>query len=95
MTFEWDPAKAAANRAKHGVSFELACEVWDDPLLAIVPDRIEAGERRWHAIGLVGTVVVLLVVHLHPNPDNEERVRIVSARKATARERRRYEQEDH
>lgn len=94
MKFEWDPAKATANLAKHGVSFELAREVWDDPLLAVLPDRVEAGEQRWHAIGLVGAVVVLLVVHVHPDPDHEERVRIVSARKATARERRRYEQ-DH
>ena len=94
MTFEWDPAKAAANLAKHGVSFELAREVWEDPLFALLADRVEAGEQRWHAIGRVGAVVVLLVVHLHPDPHDEERVRIVSARKATAHERRRYEQDD-
>lgn len=94
MTFEWDTAKAAANLAKHGVSFELAREVWDDPLHVILPDRIEDGEPRWHAIGLVGAMAVLLVVHVYPRADDEERIRIVSARKATAQERRRYEQED-
>jgi uncharacterized DUF497 family protein len=59
-----------------------------------VPDRIEAGEQRWHALGLVGPVVVLLVVHSYPDPDDDERVRIIGARKATPRERRRYEQRD-
>lgn len=93
MRFDWDPAKAQRNLAKHGVSFELARRVWDDPLHVIVPDRIEGGEQRWHAIGLVGAVVVLLVVHSYPDPGDDERVRIIGARKATPAERRRYEQE--
>ncbi len=93
MIFEWDDAKAAANLAKHGVSFELAQEVWDDPFFLLVPDRIEAGEQRWHAIGLVGAVATVLVVHVYPGPDDEERARIISARKATPHERKRYEQE--
>ena len=66
---------------------------WEDPLHAIVPDRIEAGEHRWHAVGLVGAAVVLVVVHSYPDLGDEERVRIVGARKATPTERRRYEQE--
>ena len=41
MAFEWDDRKAASNLAKHGVSFELAKAVWDDPLHVIIPDRIE------------------------------------------------------
>lgn len=93
MAFEWDREKAASNLAKHGVSFELAQEVWRDPLHVIVPDRVEGHEQRWHAIGLVGAVVVLVVVHSYPEPDDEARVRIISARKATSRERKRYEQE--
>jgi uncharacterized DUF497 family protein len=93
VQFEWDPAKARSNLAKHGVAFELAQRVWDDPLHIIVPDRIEAGEQRWHAVGLVGGMVVLLVVHSYPDPDNDERVTIIGARKATPGERRRYEQE--
>lgn len=92
MRFEWDPEKARRNLAKHGVSFELARRVWEDPLHVVVPDRIEAGERRWHAIGLVGAAVVL-VVHSYPDPEDEGRVRIIGARKATPTERRRYEQE--
>jgi uncharacterized DUF497 family protein len=92
MQFEWDSEKAQRNLAKHGVSFELARRVWDDPLHVVVPDRIEAGEQRWHAVGVVGSVVVL-VVHSHPDPENEQRVRIIGARKATPGERKRYEQE--
>lgn len=93
MTFEWDHEKAASNFAKHGVSFELARKVWNDPLHVILPDRVEGGEQRWHALGLVGSVVVLVVVHSYPDPSDEDRTRIISARKATRQERQRYEQE--
>jgi len=93
VAFEWDDRKAASNLAKHGVSFELAREVWNDPLHVIIPDRIEGAEHRWHALGLVGAVVVLVVVHSYPDASNEDRIRIISARKATKQERHRYEQE--
>jgi uncharacterized DUF497 family protein len=93
VIFEFDPAKAAANVAKHGVSFELAQTVWDDPLHLIVPDRVADGERRYHAIGLVGHVVLLVVVHMYPGSEDEDRVRIIGARRATRHERRRYEDE--
>lgn len=93
MTFEWDTGKAGSNLRKHGVSFELAQEVWSDPLHVILPDRVAGQEHRWHAIGLVGAVVVLVVVHSHPEAENEDRIRIISARKATSHERKRYEQE--
>ena len=75
-------------------SFELAQRVWDDLRHVVVPDRIEGGEQRWHALGLVGPVVVLLVVHSYPDPYDDERVRIIGARKATPSERRRYEQQN-
>jgi uncharacterized DUF497 family protein len=93
VRFEWDPEKARKNLVKHGVSFELAQRVWDDPLHVIIPERIEAGEQRWHAIGLVGSAVVLVVVHSYPDAGDEELARIIGARKATPGERRRYEQE--
>lgn len=93
MRFECDPEKARSNLAKHGVSFDLAKRVWDDPLYLLVPDRIENGEERWHAVGLVGEVVILVVVHTYPDADDSDLVRIIGARKATAQERRRYEEE--
>ena len=93
MRFEWAPDKARRNLAKHAVPFELAKLVFDDPLHLLVPDRVEEGQQRWHAIGMVGAVAILLVVHAYPDPDDEELVRIIGARKATPHERRRYEQE--
>ncbi len=95
VIFEWDDDKAATNLLKHGVAFELAEEVWDDPTHIIVFDRHENNEERWHAIGLVRAVLILTVVHTYPKLDedqeSEEQVRIVSARKATRDERKRYE----
>ncbi len=92
MRWIWDPDKAAANRAKHGLSFETAVLVFDDPFHASKPDPHRDGDR-WHTIGLVGPVL-LLVIHTLPAGDFEtdEAVgRIISARKATARERKIYE----
>ncbi|MCQ1852428.1 BrnT family toxin [Neorhizobium galegae] len=54
--FEWDPQKARINKAKHGVSFELAELIWDDQVHMIIPDAIYDGEERWLAIGSVGAV---------------------------------------
>ena len=96
MRWTWDPKKAAANRAKHGLSFETAIRVFDDPLHASRPDKHPDGER-WHTIGLVGSVL-LLVVHTWPDAvsgKDEPTGRIVSARKATARERKVYEEGEH
>lgn len=94
MHFEWDREKARSNFAKHGVTFELAKRVWDDPRHLLVFDRFEDGEPRWRAIGLVDAVLILIVVHTYRG-DDEEIVRIIGARKATRRERQEYEREAH
>ncbi len=93
MPFEWDADKARVNLQKHGVAFELAKRVWDDPLHVILPDRFEDGEQRWHAIGVVSAFTILVVVHTYRDEAGEELIRIIGARKATTHERRRYEQE--
>ena len=93
MRWTWDPGKAAGNRLKHGLSFETAERVFDDPFHASKADPHPDGDR-WHTIGLVGPVL-LLVVHTWPaaqSPDGEPVGRIISARKATARERKIYEE---
>lgn len=93
MRWIWDLDKAAANRAKHGLSFETALRVFDDPFHASKPDRHADGDR-WHTIGLVGPVL-LLVIHTWPEADvegGEPIGRIISARKATPRERKAYEE---
>jgi hypothetical protein len=89
----WNPNKAAANRVKHGLSFETAVRVFDDPLHASKLDSHPEGDR-WHTIGRVGSVL-LLVVHTWPESERagEEQVgRIISARKATPRERKAYDE---
>lgn len=93
MRFEWNIAKDKANQLKHGVSFELARLVFEDPFHLSVQDRFEAGKERWQTLGLVHGTVVLLVAHTYLEDDGEEVIRIISARKATARERQYYEQE--
>ena len=91
MTFDWDPAKDASNRVKHGVSFEAAQLAFDDPHAISALDRVVDGEERWQTVGLTrGTL--LLVVHADGRYGDEEIIRIISARRADAYERRRYEE---
>ena len=92
MRWTWDPDKAAANRVKHGLSFETAALVFDDPLHASKPDPHPDGVR-WRAIGLVGSLL-LLVVHTWPEESEQAEPvgRIISARKVTAHERKVYEE---
>ena len=92
MKFEWDEDKNRANYAKHGVSFEIACQVFDDPLVAYLFDRIVDGEERWQAIGKVLNLPLLVVAHTWSDQEGQEFVRIISARQASSHERRRYEQ---
>lgn len=67
--------------------------MWDDPLSVVFPDWMEDSEERWRALGMVEPVALLLVIHVYPDPNDDTLVRIISARKATAHERKRYEQE--
>jgi uncharacterized protein len=91
--FSSDDDKNASNLAKHGVSFEAAKLVFDDPLHISRQDRIENGEQRWQTIGLVAGCVLLLVAHTWVDDDDgTEHIRIVSARRATKIERKVYEQ---
>ncbi len=91
VRIEWDENKNRANQRKHGVSFELAQEVFDDPLALSRPERVVGSEERWHTLGLIEGVV-LLVTHMVQGDEGEEVIRIITARKATAHERRHYEQ---
>jgi len=91
MTFVWDENKSRINRRKHGVSFEAAVRVFEDPAAVSYVERVVAGQERWHTIGLAGGIVVLLVVHTVEEENGEEKVRIISARKASPRERAFYE----
>jgi uncharacterized DUF497 family protein len=92
MRFEWDERKNIRNRAKHRVSFETATLVFEDPRVVSILDRIEENEERWHTIGMAGGMLLLLVVHTFRGKENDEIARIISARKATPRERAIYEE---
>jgi uncharacterized DUF497 family protein len=89
--FVWDPLKAEANVRKHGISFETAVLAFSDPFAILVQDRIEDGEERWQTLGMAKEWVLLLVAHTIWDADDIEIIRIISARPATAAERRRYE----
>lgn len=92
VLFEWDPAKAETNQRKHGVSFEDALQVFDDPYSLAEQDRIVGGEYRWQTIGLVEGVALVLVAHTVREEGSKAVIRIFSARRATRKERKLYEQ---
>lgn len=90
MEYEWDPEKDRANQEKHGISFAQASTVFLDPLHATVFDeRHFNGEYRFRTIGYTSDNRLVIVAHT----DREDRIRIITARDATPRERRQYEQQ--
>ena len=93
IRFEWDPVKAKSNERKHGIAFDDAMHVFDDPYALFEQDREdERGELRWQAVGLVGEVLLLVVAHTVREDAQDEIVRLISARRATRKERAHYEQ---
>jgi uncharacterized DUF497 family protein len=91
VRFEWDEKKDLSNQSKHHLSFDNAREVFDDPLHISKFDQIIEGEQRWNTIGVIGGLAVVIVAHTYWDNDGEEVVRIISARRASRRERREYE----
>jgi uncharacterized DUF497 family protein len=96
--FEWDPAKNLSNHRKHGVSFEIAAQVFRNPLYISWKERVQDGEERWQACGEVEGLSLLIVAHTIREEVEDgteiEVVRILSARRAEPKERRRYEEEN-
>lgn len=90
--FEWDDQKAETNYRKHGIRFEEAARVFDDPFAVSEQDRIENGEQRWQTIGMTERCLLLLVAHtVRFEEEGIEVIRIISARRVDRKERRRYE----
>ncbi len=96
IRFEWDPRKSDSNRRKHGIDFEDAKQVFYDPLKRIDIEGDEHGEIRWRTIGEIDGLIVVIVSHtLFETIENEQEIeiiRIISARPASRRERRGYEE---
>ncbi len=93
MRFEWDRNKALLNIKAHGVSFHEVEEIFDDPFHVSVMDRrFDYLEERWITMGRTKSGNLIVTGHLYVMSDNGiELVRILTARKATPKERERYE----
>ncbi len=88
LEFEWDERKDKANQIKHGISFEEAATVFDDPLSLHFDDPDHSrGEERYIVIGLSNQSRLMFVSHT----DRNNKIRLISARLLTPKERRYYE----
>ena len=89
LVFEWDPAKAGTNLRKHGVAFEEAVTVFGDPLSITIGDPLHsAGEHRFIIVGFSQQGRILVATHT----ERGEHIRLISARRATRRERKQHEE---
>ncbi len=89
MKFEWDPRKADSNLKKHGVSFQEAASVFGDALSITYPyPNHSVTEHRFITVGMSQSGKVLMVAHT----DRGDKIRVISARKTTQKERRYYEE---
>jgi len=88
MHYEWDPVKDASNLKKHGVRFADAVLVFEDERAVTIEDVEAGGEQRFCTIGMDAVLAILVVVYAYRF---ENQIRIISARKATRKERGIYE----
>jgi len=93
MHYEWDERKNRENIRKHGVAFQDAQEVFDDPFhLSLLDERFDYLAERWITIGLTKGKQIIVVGHLYYLKENgDEIIRIITARKGTKKEREHYE----
>jgi len=92
MRFEWDEEKNRQNFKKHDIRFETAALVFEDPYAITQRDSFGGEEERWITLGAIAPSTVLFVVHTWFETEGQFTVRIISARAATPRERRTYEE---
>jgi uncharacterized DUF497 family protein len=94
--FDWDPNKARVNRKNHGIVFEQASTIFLDPMMISVFDTEHSElEDRWVTIGIDKNGVLLVVVHTFQQLAADScRIRIISARKATRKEFKQYQEEN-
>jgi uncharacterized DUF497 family protein len=94
--FDWDPNKAKTNRKKHGIGFEQASTIFLDPgMMTVFDSENNEQEDRWATIGIDRDGILLVVVHTFQQLDpNCCKIRIISARKATGKESKQYQEEN-
>ena len=93
LKFEWNEEKSISNLQKHGVSFEEAKEVFEDPFhISKLDHRFDYFEERWITLGSTSKDKILVVANMFFDENGEEIIRIISARKANQKEREFYEQ---
>ena len=88
METQWDPEKAVSNLGKHGIDFADAVGVFEDEWALTIKDEVVEGEQRFATLGTDFLERVLVVVYTHRGGE----IRLISARRATRKERRTYEQ---
>ncbi|NET88021.1 MAG: BrnT family toxin [Kamptonema sp. SIO1D9] len=86
MEFEWDENKNRQNQQKHGISFEEAQEIFFGIVITLIDERYEDDEIREISIGAIQGVIIVTVAHTERN----NKIRLISARKATPKERKKY-----
>ncbi len=86
MVFEWDENKNQLNQQKHRISFEEAKEIFSGVVFTFTSNKLDYGEIRDISIGAINDIVVIAVVHTN----RQGKIRLISARKATQKERKRY-----
>ncbi len=89
MGYEWDPVKADANFAKHGVRFSEAVLALEDDFALTMRDSFSEGEERWVTLGMDAQGKLLVVIYAWRGRN----IRVISARPASRRERRQYEEQ--
>ena len=94
--FDWDPNKAKTNHRKHRVSFEQSSSIFLDPrAITVFDDEHSENEDRWATIGIDKNGILLVVIHTFQRVDNNcIKIRIISARKATRKEVKQYQEEN-
>jgi uncharacterized protein len=91
--YEWSEVKNRTNFTKHGISFETAILIFEDPRIVSEIERVVDGEERWQSMGEIGSGLIVLVAHTWKLENEfDEAVRVISARKATPKERRKYKE---
>jgi uncharacterized DUF497 family protein len=88
MRYEWDAAKAAANRKKHGMDFASVQDLDWDTALIVADERFDYGEARWLALGRIKSQLVSLAFTLRG-----DRIRVISLRRASRKERALYDEQ--